>query len=399
MTKTMTKRLHRHCPVCGATAARILSCQHFLLPEKHPLPNSFDVVICEVCNFAFADTPASQETYDRYYTDFSKYEDDATSTGGGGNPSDWKRLEDTAGLLAAYAAKDTPVLDMGCANGGLLKAFQELGFEDLTGVDPSPVCAAATAKSGCKGVAGSLFAPPVPMGHFGLVILSHVLEHIRDLGQAAKLLTHLVRPGGLLYIEVPDASRYEGYSRAPFQDFNVEHINHFSHAALENLFRQKGFVPVAEGIRDIGTEAGWTYPAIWNLFRLESGNRSTEWIQDQGLGEALVSYTKASEALLAGIDFKLLGLVESQTPLIVWGVGQLTLKLLAQSLLGRCNIVAFTDGNPSHHGKTINGSKVIAPAELAGLPHPILIGTLLHHEAISTRIRQGLDLPNPIITL
>ena len=370
-----------------------------MLPEKHPLPSSFDVVVCDVCTFAFADTAASQETYDYYYTDFSKYEDDATSTGGGGTPSDWRRLEETAGLLATYAAKDTPVLDMGCANGGLLKAFQELGFSDLTGVDPSPACAAATARLGCKGVAGSLFAPPVPSGHFGLVILCHVLEHIRDLDEASKVLTDLVRPGGLLYIEVPDASRYEGYSGSPFQDFNVEHINHFSHAALENLFKQKGFVPVAEGIRDIGTDAGWTYPSIWNLFRLEPGSVPGPWIEDPSLGESLVSYTKASEALLLNIDSKLQELAENQTPIIVWGVGQLTLKLLAQSALGHCNIVAFTDGSPGHHGKSIRGVKVLPPAALADLPHPILIGTLLHHDAISIRISNELCLPNPIITL
>lgn len=395
----MNKTLHRQCPVCGATEARLISSQHFLLPEKHPLPSSYDVVVCDVCTFAFADTPAPQETYDFYYTDFSKYEDDATSTGGGGTPSDWKRLEDTAELLASYVARDTSILDMGCANGGLLKAFQELGFGDLTGVDPSPACAAATARLGCKGVAGSLFAPPVPSGHYGLVILCHVLEHIRDLDQASQVLTDLVRPGGLLYIEVPDASRYEGYSSSPFQDFNVEHINHFSHAALENLFRQKGFVPVTEGVRDIGTDAGWTYPAIWNLFRLELGSEPSPWLQDPGLGEALVSYAHASETLLAEIDAKLLELAESQTPIIVWGVGQLTLKLLAQSLLSRCNIVAFTDGNPGHHGKIINRIKVIAPSELCDVPHPILIGTLLHHKEIGARIRNVLHLSNPIVTL
>ena len=393
--------LHRQCPVCGATEARLISSQHFLLPEKHPLPSSFDVVVCDVCTFAFADTPASQETYDYYYTDFSKYEDDATSTGGGGTPSDWKRLEKTASLLASYISKNTPILDMGCANVGLLKAFQQLGFEDLTGVDPSPACAASTARLGCRGVAGSLFAPPVPTGHYGLVILCHVLEHICNIEKASSVLTNLVKPGGLLYVEVPDASRYEGYSSAPFQDFNVEHINHFSHAALVNLFRLKGFVPVSEGTGDLEFDAGWTYPAMWNLFRLDPDAPVPEdWVRDPKLGEALESYTVASEKLLSGVESRIKDLAENQTPIIVWGVGQLTLKLLAQSSLGRCNIVAFTDGSPGQHGKTIKGLKVLSPADLADLPaHPILIGSLLHHEAIAARIRDDLKLSNPVITL
>lgn len=32
-------------------------------------------------------------------------------------------------------------------------------------------------------------------------------------------------------------------------------------------------------------------------------------------------------------------------------------------------------------------------------PHPIVIGSLLHHAAIARRIREELVLPNPIVTL
>ena len=55
----------------------------FVLPQGHPLPKEYDVVYCENCSFAYADTPARQVDYDRYYADFSKYEDNQTGTGGG----------------------------------------------------------------------------------------------------------------------------------------------------------------------------------------------------------------------------------------------------------------------------------------------------------------------------
>ena len=41
-------------------------------------------------------------------------------------------------------------------------------------------------------------------------------------------LTPLLKTDGLLYVEVPDAVAYTEYLYAPFQDFNTEHINHFS---------------------------------------------------------------------------------------------------------------------------------------------------------------------------
>ena len=212
-----SKTAARPCPVCGSKAVSVISEQRFELPEGHPLPVAWDVVSCPICDFSYADTAASQATYDYYYSEFSKYEHDATSTGGGATTTDRQRLEDTAALIAEVIGKDDSILDLGCANGGLLAAFKKLGFTALTGVDPSPVCAATTAKIGAEGLTGSLFDPPVDGRKFKAVILCHVLEHICDLQTAAEVLQGLVAADGYLYIEVPDASRYGGYSEAPAQ--------------------------------------------------------------------------------------------------------------------------------------------------------------------------------------
>jgi hypothetical protein len=86
--------------------------------------------------------------------------------------------------------------------------------------------------------------------------------------------------------------------------------------------------------------------------------------------------------------------------LVVWGVGQLTLKLLVETRLSSADIVAFTDGNPLHHGKTLRERPILTPEALHTLPpHPIVIGSLLHHAAIARRIREELALPNPIVIL
>lgn len=78
-----------------------------------------------VCGFTYADTPATQEDYDRYYAAFSKYEDSATSTGGGGPEWDARRLRDTAAALAAVVRdRSARIVDIGYANGGLLAALK-----------------------------------------------------------------------------------------------------------------------------------------------------------------------------------------------------------------------------------------------------------------------------------
>lgn len=73
-----------------------------------------------------------------------------------------------------------------------------------------------------------------------------------------------------------------------------------------------------------------------------------------------------------------------QGPVLVWGTGQLTLKLLAETTLGRAEIVAFVDNNAATWGKTLRGVPIVAPIMLVqqGWTYPIVIATILHQEAI-----------------
>ena len=99
--------------------------QRFELPEGHPLSSGYDVVACSTCGFVYADTSVTQVDYDRFYTEHSKYEDAKTGTGGVENPFDWKRQQETA-LQIADVLQDTSasILDVGCANGGMLLALK-----------------------------------------------------------------------------------------------------------------------------------------------------------------------------------------------------------------------------------------------------------------------------------
>jgi 2-polyprenyl-3-methyl-5-hydroxy-6-metoxy-1,4-benzoquinol methylase len=160
----------------------------------------------------------------------------------GGSPYDAARLQKTAECIAEFLPdKSVRILDIGCANGGLLGYLKKLGYNNLCGLDPSPACVENTKQLyGIEAYAGSIFTPPQDLGDFDLVILSHVLEHIQDLKFSVKLIEQLIKVGGYLYVEVPNASGYVDHVFAPFQDFNTEHINHFYHPHLSNLLIQFG---------------------------------------------------------------------------------------------------------------------------------------------------------------
>ncbi|HEX6049834.1 MAG TPA: class I SAM-dependent methyltransferase [Gemmatimonadaceae bacterium] len=374
---------------------------HFILPDGHPLGDHYDVVACIGCGFAFADTASSQADYDRYYADSSRYADARTSTGAGAQDWDAERLERTASTIAEYLPdRRARVVDVGCANGGLLRAFGQLGFERLEGIDPARACVAATAAvPNATARVGSLFQLPEESRGADCAILSHVLEHVRDVTPAVATLRSAVRENGIAYVEVPDATRYGECLVAPFQDFNVEHINHFSPVSLANVLRRGGFAVEAVGQKTIEASRGVPYPAVWAIARAApSGAGRAALVYDNALAPAIAEYIAASSDAIARLDRYLETALAGVPEVIVWGTGQTTLTLLTHTRLGGARVGAFTDSNPLYHGRRLAGRPVVPPEAVGAIDAPILIGSLIHGRAIADRIHE-LALPNRVIAL
>ena len=394
----------RACPVCDALHVAPLQAMRFALPEGHPLSVHYTVVRCADCGFVYADTVSEQAEYDRYYAELSKYSDATTGTGGGEEEWDRRRLEDTARTIAS-ALRDPAarVVDIGCANGGLLAALAREGMERLEGVDPSAACVAAANRLGnVRARVGGLFDLPPETSGADCVILSHVLEHVRDVRSALARLRSAVRDGGVAYVEVPDATRYAECLVAPFQDFNVEHINHFSPTSLANALEGNGFVVEQVGQKTISASATAPYPAVYAIARAtiavtdavaKDGVR-----YDDDLEPAMVEYIGRSRELLREIGDHLDRVLAGVREIIVWGTGQTTLTVVANTTLGGSRVVAFTDSSPRYHGRRLAGIPVVAPEQLRGTTAPIVVGSLIHYDAIAARIRE-LGLSNAVIRL
>lgn len=396
------KTLSRRCVVCEAGEGWVLHRQRFVLPEGHPLAAGYEVVCCANCGFAFADTAVPQSAYDEFYARFSKYDDASISTGGGGNPSDVARLRDTAQTLAAMLPREARVLDIGCAGGGLLDALRQLGFTHLTGLDPSSTCVDYGRREfGLEMHQGTLDNMP-QMGRFDAVVLSHVMEHVQDVRAALHAVHGLLAENGALYIEVPDAMRYTEFLIAPFQDFNTEHINHFSDCSLRNLAASCGWTAVEAAAKTIESTADVPYPAIWQLWRKNSADTAASGIVfDAALQPALEAYIAGSQQMLDAMNARLKAALD--TPVAVWGTGQLAMKLLAETVLGQSEIAFWIDANPVLHGHQLRGAEVLSPTEgaarLRETAMPVVIASTIHAAAITARLRNELNLEVPVITL
>jgi SAM-dependent methyltransferase len=406
-----TKQALRPCPVCAGEEVAVLHTQPFVLQSGHILPNIYDVVCCVGCGFVYADTPAPQRDYDLYYAQFSKYDDSKTGTGGGAAQYDASRLRETALAIGEVLKNpEAKVLDAGCALGGLLRELQLAGCSNVQGLDPSPASQIYAREHFDLTIHTGSITEPSSINEFNepfdCVILSHVLEHLRDVETTFRHLRQLCRLGGVLYLEVPDAARYRDCVVAPFQDFNVEHINHFDGVHLDQLAARFGFERIKGASKTISAADGVPYPALYAFYRrtqAQGVNSPDESGRDE-LRQAILDYIDISCEMLDKMEIRLREGCRARE-IVVWGTGQLTLKLLAQTSLRDASIACFIDANPIHQGKELNGVAVLSPAQFQETSwcndgvSPILIATTIHQQAIAERIEGQLMWNNPLITL
>ncbi len=390
----------RRCPVCDGERGGILHHQSLVVMDDYPLPPSFDVVLCSDCGMAFNRSAATQQDYDTFYTNFSVHQNPAESAEGDIPVWEVSRLQHLAEIAAACSpSKDTRVLDVGCSSGGLLAILASQGFSRLTGVDPSPVCVDHVRAKGIEAYQGGAEAVPSDSARFDLITLTGVLEHIEDVRAAIAALVRVCCPGGRILLEVPDAIRYAEFLHSPFQDFNTEHINHFSCESLSNLMRPFGFTLLRQESIEITGPSGLRLPTLLTVFeQIQEQPIPGPWVINPAFRESLQRYVDGSRQLVAQLNQQILELLSSSREIIVWGTGQLAMKLLSDTALSDAQIAAFIDANPVHASRTIRGIPILPPTKIPNSNLPILITSLLHADGILTTIR-NLGIANPVVAL
>jgi SAM-dependent methyltransferase len=389
----------RDCPICGSAARRVLFHQEFAAVDHATPVTGYDVVVCERCGGSYADGIPGQPAFDRYYRDMSKYE--YAQRGGAESEYDRRRLALIADIIAPHLeSPDVRVLDVGCASGRLLANIRDRGFAHVTGLDPSPACAAAAARLYAIDVRTMTLGEIAVTGEmFDCVIMVGVLEHLRDLDDAFDHLRALLSATGLLYVEVPDVTAFADWPNAPYQDFSTEHINFFSPISLSNLMLRHGFTRVfleqnhrQQSYRTVMSNVSAVYRRA-----LVSAQGEVRFDPDtaSGLERYLAQSATDDERLRAAVD----AVVDGGRRILVWGVGTHTSRLMATSRLAEADIVAFIESNSRYHGKTLHGRPILAPEALKDHREPVLISSRVFEKEIAEQIRHDLGCSNELILL
>ncbi|MGH3993810.1 MAG: class I SAM-dependent methyltransferase, partial [Pseudonocardiaceae bacterium] len=106
-------------------------------------------------------------------------------------------------LLIPPARRDGTLLDIGCGNGRFLTIMRTLGWR-VEGIEPDERSAELARRSSGAAVHAELYDELFPPGHFDVITMNHVLEHLGDPATALRRCFRVCATGGLLGIVVPN---------------------------------------------------------------------------------------------------------------------------------------------------------------------------------------------------
>ncbi len=155
----------------------------------------------------------------------------------------FRDLSDT--LAGRYRlASDDLVIDIGCNDGTLLKAFQRHGVRVL-GVDPAENLAGFTAAAGIDRYTGLFTAATAGAiverwGQASLVTATNTFPHIQNLDDFIAGMDTALKPGGVFVIEMHYL--LDLLEQVAFDTIYHEHVSYWALGPMQRLFERRGMM-------------------------------------------------------------------------------------------------------------------------------------------------------------
>ena len=305
----------------------------------HPLT----VSVCENCSFTFIDDPIPPELLYQEYFCLSSWK----------NHPHIPRILDLISQLDDVN-KDSRIIEIGSNDGSFLKELYGRGYHRLTGVEPSQDSFEQAQKNSYLKTFNSYFNKKTAeeivskRGRFDLLIARHVLEHIFDLEGFGESIRLAVRPGGYVFIEVPNFEM--SITNSDYSAVWEEEPNCFT---LVNIERYLG----AHGIRILHSEvATFSGEALMILGKMEGVEIEAERNEKEVLVlDKIHKYADAFVSFRDEFAHYLSAFVEEGKRLAFYGAG-----CRANSIINFLNlepyIVCMVDDQEEKQGKYMPGS-------------------------------------------
>lgn len=142
----------------------------------------------------------------------------------------WKWVKQGTGLEMGH------LLDIGCGTGAFLNTMKSHGWQ-IKGLEPDPGARQRAKQWYGLNILSTTALENLDTALFDAITLWHVLEHVHDLHRIIGQLKRVLKPGGTIFIAVPNYTSLDARHYGPdWAAYDVpRHLYHFSPASMEYL--------------------------------------------------------------------------------------------------------------------------------------------------------------------
>lgn len=175
----------------------------------------------------------------------------------------YESINSTRAARLLALSRSSKILEVGPGRGSLMNHFAALGHS-VTGLDLSPAVAKQIrSRYGLRVVTTALEQYSSEAGTtYDAVVMRHVLEHFSQPLEATRAAYAMLRPGGLLYVAVPNMgswhSRWRGWS-----GFEPYHLQYFGKRSLTQCLQNAGLTILQLGSYE--SLSGWTNTVLRSI--------------------------------------------------------------------------------------------------------------------------------------
>ena len=230
-----------NCYVCNSRLE-----EHEIISEKERHGLELQCVICKSCGLVFTNPRMDKDSFGDFYTKF--YRDLYNYNLGENNldslhKSNYENGKFVYEFVKPFIKNQSKVLEIGCANGGLLKFFREQGHF-VTGLDLGEAeVMYGKDKFGLNLIHKSIddFESDEKQD---LIIMIHVIEHLIEPEITMNKINQNLNESGLLYISCPDIDVLPNgliYKSDWLTLMQNAHTINFDKLSITNLLNKYGF--------------------------------------------------------------------------------------------------------------------------------------------------------------
>jgi SAM-dependent methyltransferase len=348
-----------HCPICGGADWRPLNAYgpRCLVGDYHITEGHVANVWCTRCGSGWNRLMMSDAELAAFYAGYTKKtaspeEDDLLF---GASAADVETLTDSqARFLAAHVDQPSGrILDVGCGKGSFLRAFAAVrpGWR-YAGVEPSRDEAELARRDGRLEVFEGMFGSvPLASASFDLISIMHVLEHVSQPAGVLRELHRLLRPGGQLFIEVPNPCDVNMF----YDLLLFEHLYHFTPDTLSWLAAREGFEVMAH-------ERSTSYGAQRLIARKATAGRGGQF-PAVSIGEAFEAWKELWSGMIA-LAAAGAQAARSGRRVGIFGAGMTAATWLVYSDLHGAPLVGLFDESPWKIGRTLFDCAIFPLADI-----------------------------------